>query len=40
MTEHDDVVLVAVNVAHMLAQQRFGLEPEACPPAPTNSPPA
>src|ERR1700687_1142488 len=27
--EHDDIVLLAVNVPYMVAQQRFGLEPEA-----------
>ena len=27
--EHDDIVLLAGDVPHMVAQQRLGLEPEA-----------
>ena len=27
--EHDDIVLLAINVPHMVAQERFGLEAEA-----------
>src|ERR1700716_2469766 len=29
MTEHDDVMLLALDIPHMVAQQRFGLEAEA-----------